>query len=574
MKTYALRDSISKDVSDRLASYSPLEQALLAGRGVVTASDAEKFLAPHYERDTHDPFLMPDMDKAVDRVLAAMDRHEKICIYSDYDCDGVPGAVVLHDFFKLAGYVNFENYIPHRHLEGFGLNHEALEKISAGGAKLLITIDCGIADADEIDAMQKRGVDVIVTDHHEPGERLPAAFALVDPKLKNAAGGLYPQTELCGSGVVFKLVQGILKKRRFSIPEGKEKWLLDMVGIATCADMVPLVGENRALAYYGLTVLRKSPRPGLQKLLAKLGTNPRYLTEDDIGFTIGPRINAASRMGVPMDAFNLLATKDETEGGRLADHLNELNDERKGLVASMVKEIKKKISDREEEMKPVLVMGNPSWRVPLLGLAANTLMEEHSRPVFIWGRHDEETIKGSCRSEGSVSLIDLMQAAQAMTPGTFIEFGGHKCAGGFSVSHDKIHLLEDAIGRAHASLSKEAVEECIFMDAQLSLDDVNWKTYAAIDRMAPFGMGNAKPMFLFRQVAVEDVKLFGKTKNHLELGFRSAAGKKIPALAFFMTPEDFKIPPTKGSRIDLVATLEKSMFRSYPELRLRIVDII
>ncbi len=338
--------------------------------------------------------------------------------------------------------------------------------------------------------------------------------------------------------------------------------------------MVPLTGENRAFAYYGLHVLRKTPRPGLQKLLSKLGTNPRHLTEDDIGFTIGPRINAASRMGVPMDAFKMLSTKDELEGEHFAEHLNALNDERKGLVASMVKEIKKKITDRTETMKPVLVMGNPSWRVPLLGLAANTLMEEHARPVFLWGRHDEVTIKGSCRSEGSVSLVELMQATQKLAPGTFLEFGGHKCAGGFSVAHDRIHLLDAAIEQAFEKMTKAEVEEKVFIDAELSLDEVNWKTWAAIDRMAPFGMGNPKPLFIFKNIAVEEVKLFGKTKNHLELGFRSVAGKKIPALAFFMTPDDFKTPLAKGNRIDLVATLEKSMFRSYPELRLRIVDIL
>jgi len=382
--------------------------------------------------------------------------------------------------------------------------------------------------------------------------------------------------------------------------------LLDMVGVATCADMVPLQGENRVFAYWGLKVLRKSPRAGLQKLFAHLKTNQKHLTEDDIGFTLGPRINAASRMGMPMDAFRLLSTSDEAEAGQLALHLDHINDERKGLVASMVKEIRKKVLERHPEMSsmpPIIVAGNPSWRPSLLGLAANTLMEEHGRPVFLWGREgerasgEEPLLKGSCRSDGNMSVVEIMRA---VPEGVFVEMGGHRAAGGFAVTVATVDLLEGALLAAHEKISKAAAlseasasagpagtlfgdEE--WVDSRLSLAEANWRTYSVIERLAPFGVGNPKPLFLFEHSEVLAVKHFGKEKNHLELLLAKPDGGKIPAISFFTTAEDFATRPSvagpnrsgvivAGSRVNLVGTLEKSMFRNFPELRLRIVDIL
>ncbi len=574
MKTYSVRKSIPESAEKELSKYPPLTRGLLFHRGIENAEEAELFLNPDYILHTHDPFLLPGMEKAVPRILSAIDKSEKICIYSDYDMDGIPGAIVLHDFFTKIGYKNFENYIPHRHDEGFGLNHEAMEKIAGGGVKLLITVDCGVADVSEVEGMQKRGVDVIITDHHELGDILPPAFAIVNPKCKTD-GKNYPCDMLCGAGVAYKLVQGLLKSKNFGLKDGVEKWSLDMVGMATCADMVPLRGENRVFAYYGMKVLRKSPRVGLLKLFRKLKVNQAEITEDDIGFTIAPRVNAASRMGVPMEAFKLLATTNETEADTLSDYLNKINDERKGIVASMVKEMRKKISEREknEVMLPVLVMGNPSWKPSLLGLAANTLMESHARPVFLWGRDggNEGHLKGSCRSDGSVYLNALMKETK---PGTFLEYGGHHLAGGFSVSAEKIHLLENELASAYEKIRQQGfTPEENFADARMSLDDLNWNTFREIERFAPFGVGNHKPIFLFDGIEIADVKLFGKEKNHLELGFQNSKNKRVSALSFFSSPEDFGVPLQQGNKINLVATVEKSTFRNFPELRLRIVDI-
>lgn len=617
---YIVRKPVPAEVKKALAAYPDFLQHLLYHRGITEAEVAGAFLNPSYETHTHDPFLLKGMAKAVKRVLAAVEKGEKIVIFSDYDADGIPGGVVLHDFFKKIGYTNFSNYIPHRHDEGFGLNMEAVESFAKDGAKLVITIDCGIADGAEVKRGQELGMDMIVTDHHLPiteknkkGQEvpvLPPAFAILNPKQADCT---YPEKMLCGSGVIFKLVQALVgewQKRAkkadkgtskvAEIGEGWEKWLLDMVGMATLSDMVPLIGENRVFAYYGLKVLRKSPRVGLMKLLRKIKTDQRNLTEDDIGFTISPRINAASRMGVPHDAFRLLSTTDEVEADQLSDHLNRINDERKGIVAAMVKEMKHTLEARwaneggaaggvaGDRPKPkLIVLGNPKWKPALLGLAANTLMEAYGCPVFLWGRDGEDVLKGSCRSNG-VSL----QALMCKVPGaTLSAYGGHTLAGGFVVTNDEVHKLEanllaayEAVGSIQgrgANESPESLgnEDVSCVDASISFDDVNWQTYGVLEKLAPFGTGNPKPLFLFENALLREVKAFGKEKNHIELGFSKQNGDKVSAIGFFSTPEDWraKLGASRklagGEKVHLVATLEKSTFRSFPELRLRIVDI-
>ena len=394
--------------------------------------------------------------------------------------------------------------------------------------------------------------------------------------------------------VVFKLIQALcLRFQTSELPNfptskltpGWEKWLLDMVGIATLSDMVPLTGENRVFAYYGLKVLQKSPRVGLTKLLAKLKVQQRHLTEDDIGFTIGPRINAASRMGVPMDAFKLLSTTDEAEADTLAEHLNKINDERKGTVAALAKEIRKIVRERyigsDKKTNRVMVIGNPSWRPALLGLAANSCANEYSCPVFLWGRDGDNVIKGSCRSGESANLVELMGRAVS---GTFLQFGGHAFSGGFSVANEKIHTLEDELNRAYeaARTAYAGVAEENLVDYEMSLEEANWDIYRTIEKLAPFGTGNPKPIFLFRDITPREVKHFGKEQNHLELVFEKLdpsagsgqAGKKLSAITFFKTAKDWGREVVAGKPLSLVATFEKSMFRNFPELRLRIVDIV
>lgn len=572
MEKYSIADTPLNNIKHTLKAYSELTQILLSNRGIVSAQDAEVFLNPNYERDVHDPFLILGMERAVDRILLAIKKKEKIVIYGDYDCDGIPGSVILHDFFKKIGYENFENYIPHRHKEGYGVHLHAIEQFAESGTNLVITVDCGITNVEEVERANELGIDVIITDHHLPQEILPPAYAILNSKQKEDT---YPDDMLCGAGVAWKLVCALLMKGKeepanwqIEISDGWEKWLLDMAGLSTIADMVPLQKENRVLAHFGLKVLRKSPRPGLQKLLRKAGANQYHLTEDDVGFTIAPRINAASRMDIPIKAFQMLASDDDVVAGELSNHLHKINDERKWVVATMIKEIKKNLKERK--LREVIVIGNPKWRIGVLGIAANNIMEEFERPVFIWGREGDSAIKGSCRSDGSVNLVELMNDA---SEGFFIDVGGHEFAGGFSISHEKIHLLEDELIKSYKNVKRIVKEEDIIIDKKMTLNDVDWRTYKEIEKLAPFGVGNSKPLFLFEDVLISDVKMFGKEKNHLRLHFKNSRGSDVSAIGFFMDENSFDVPLKIDRKINLVASFEKSVFRGRQELRLRVVDV-
>lgn len=305
-KTYQVAPELTAEERANMNKFSDITAKILFRRKIKTNDEAEAFMNVDYEKHTHDPFLLKDMEKVVERILRAIKNDEKVCVYSDYDADGVPGAVVLSDFFKKIGFKNFFVYIPHRNLEGFGLNDEAIQKIFEQDAKLIITIDCGIADISQVDLANLKKIEVIITDHHECGAILPAAYAIINPK---QPGCNYPEKYLCGSGLIFKVVQALIARGNFGLVPGWEKWLLDMVGLATLSDMVPLTGENRVFAKFGLQVLRKSPRLGLMKLLKDNGLKQRDLTEDDVVFTITPRINAASRMGSPETAFQMLSDR-------------------------------------------------------------------------------------------------------------------------------------------------------------------------------------------------------------------------------------------------------------------------
>ncbi|MBX4200405.1 single-stranded-DNA-specific exonuclease RecJ [Candidatus Parcubacteria bacterium] len=539
--------------------FQSLLENLLNERG-ISPENREEFLNPDW-RKLHDPLHLPDMVKARDRVVDAMKKGEHIFVFSDYDADGIPGAVVLSDFFKRAKYDNVSFYIPHRHDEGFGLSNDAIDEAERRGAQVLITIDCGTTDVEEVKYAKDKGIDVIITDHHEQGAKLPPALALVNPKLKKSK---YPFKNLCGSGVAFKLVQAILDKERFGIKEGQEKWSLDMVGIATLSDMVPLVGENRILAAFGLQVLRKSPRPGLQALLRNLRMDQRNLTEDDIAFMITPRINAASRMGVPMDAFKLLSSTDPREAQVLALHLEKINNERKGVVASLVKDAKKHLSGRE--LKSVIVIGNPEWRPALLGLVANTLSEDYKRPAFVWGRDGDGVLKGSCRSYNGFDTHRLMTEAEEL----FIEFGGHKEAGGFAVTLENLQFLEGRLSEILDTFDTRTEEE--ETSVELNPEDVCEDLWKTISVLAPFGTGNPKPIFKI-PAEILSVRQFGKEGNHLEVKLFTPA-REVKAIAFFATPESFSTLVKTGSKTTLLGHMEKSYFMNRPELRVRIIDIV
>ncbi len=568
-----IKSDIPASADKELANYPEFVRKILFYRNITDADSAEAFLNPEYK--PHDPFLMKGMKEAVERLLSAIKNNERITIFSDYDADGIPGAAVMHDFFKKIGYQNFDVYIPNRHSEGFGLNDGAIKEIAGRGAKLIITVDCGIADAKEVKMALSLGVETIVTDHHTPTDGIPKAFAVIDPKQK---GCRYPFKELCGAAVAFKFVEACISKlptfdfgptKIYPMSEGQEKWFLDMVGIATLSDMVPLVGENRMFARYGLAVLRKSPRSGLLALFSAIRINRRTLSEDDVVFSVSPRLNAASRMGDPMDAFKLLTTKDESEAIRLVKLLESLNNARKGVVAGIIKEIKHLIKERDLNKRKVVVIGNPEWKPSLLGLAAGKIAEELNKPVFLWGRDSETTFKGSCRSGGGINILDLMKKAGDI----FIEYGGHSGAGGFSVSFDEIHRLENDLEMAVIDLPAEEKGQSEVADAVLSLPELTDGIFLEIEKLSPFGVGNPKPLFFIEKTTVSEVRRFGKNNAHTALRFQKNDNETVEAISFFTAPEDFGMPVNVGQKVSMFVHIEQSFFRGRSEIRLRIKEV-
>ena len=556
---------------------SELVRHILERRGLSARDDIESFLSPDYVLHTHDPLHLHDMPTAVARILQAIEKNERICVYADFDCDGIPGASILSDFFKKIKYENIEVYLPHRDREGYGFHISAIEKLALREVKLIITVDVGMTAVESVARANELGIDVIITDHHEPIPVPPEAYAIVNPKL-----GTYPFPHLCGAGVAFKLVQALIfegKKNNIeafvAIPLGWEKWLLDLVAIATVADMVPLVGENRTLAFWGLTVLRKSPRVGIIALCRALRIQRHELTEDDIGFGIAPRINAASRMDEPEHALRLLTTTDVIEAERIVVRLEELNAKRKGIVASMVREARKRVKARFTPNDQLIVLGDPEWKPALLGLAANSIMDDRGGIVCLWGRDANGNLKGSCRSDGVVGLSDLFLHGREL----FIECGGHNASGGFSVSHDRVHTLAEDLGKVAASLRDAAanslpVSSVAPHDGLLTLRELSWSLLVDVAHLSPFGMGNTKPVFCISRVMVTAIKRFGKEKNHVEIMLADRDGTSARAFNFFCSPQDFSHTPVVGAVVTILATLERDSYRGYQKFALRIVDVL
>ncbi len=553
-----------------MPNHVELLDLLLKNRG-IRDEDKDKFLNPSYDRDLYDPYLMKDMERACVRIFEATEADEKIVVYTDYDCDGIPAAVMIHDFFDKIGYKNYEIYIPDRHDEGYGLHLDAIDEFINDGVNLLITFDLGITAIEEVIKAEASGINVIITDHHLPSLLgIPKAYAVVNPKQEGCS---YPDKMLCGAGIAFKFIQALILKygEYWKINKGWEKWLLDMVGVATLADQVPLLNENRTLAFYGLKVLQKGRRPGLTEIFKKAGVDITKLNEEDVTFTLAPRLNAASRMASPMMAYEALAATDIVEAKTLADALAKVNDERKYTVANIMKEVSKTMEKREK--KGIIVIGNPKWRIGVLGIVASKIVEEHKKSVFVWGSDGSDDLKGSCRSYGSANLVDIMNA---LPTGSLLGFGGHAGAGGFSVSHTEIHFLEERILKVCGSSDEEVKEKVQDdgIDAIINIDDITSENYNVIEKLAPYGVGNPKPKFLLKDVPIFGIKEFGKEKNHLELIFTNSRGRQIKGIAFFKTRDSYKSSLSVGDRINMIATFEKSTFAGRTELRLRIVDIL
>lgn len=530
---------------------------------------------PDFERDLHDPFLFQDMARAVELIKASIDANEKIIIFGDYDADGTSGAVVFHDFFLLIDYQNYEVYIPNRFSEGYGLQMKQVKEFLQNNAKLIVTIDCGITSFEEIAYAEERGARVIVIDHHLIPPRWPPASAIIDPKRESDP---YPYRFLSGAGLAWKVISAFLA-RYLPHRAGQERWLLDVVAIAAVADMVPLTQENRTLVAFGLKVLEKTRRLGLQALLSRARVSFPFNTED-IGFAIAPRINAASRMDHANVSFSLLTTSSRQEAQRLADHLEEKNRERKALVEQIINTILAKLPHTNY---PLLIEGDPSWPPGVLGIAATRIMERFRVPVFLWGGlgnsnedGEEQTVyRGSCRSLGDINVVDLMRAANEhkKEEPLFEDFGGHKQAGGFAIKSGRIEELAPRLIEALATIPREKIINQLFLEAEVKSEEVTETFFKEIERLQPFGMENQKPLFLFSAAEIKEAKELGNGKGYFKLLVARKDTAPLEAVSFNGLGHEWLDKLNAGDVVDLAASIERNTWNGAATLRLRIEDI-
>ena len=523
---YVLKEDPPHIVQEALKEYEPLAQKILFHRGVTDTHAAEAFLSREYEENIQDPFSFHDMEKAVQRVLRALREGEMIGIYSDYDCDGVPGAALLHSFLTSLGHTRLATVIPDRVGDGFGLHTHRLDELLTQGATVILTVDCGSVHHRQVAYAQERGADVIVLDHHLTDTPSPA-FATINPHVEEALTEYAP----CGTGLAYKLVQAIVRTPALQditpYKPGQEKWLLDLVGLATIADMVPLTKENRIFAHYGLLVMKKTRRIGLQALLQILRIPAHRLKFDDLSFMIIPRINAASRMGNARLAFDLLTTTDAAKAQQLASTLQTLNDKRKGAVSAMHREANTMLKGRTLNGS-VLVIGKEHWSIPLVGLLAQKLMEQTGHTVFVWGRDTKGLLRGSCRSRTHNTVL-LMQRSEKL----FSEYGGHSGAGGFSFKSGMVHIAEETL----ASHVEEDTQDTppVSFDAYITIPQARQSLTRILEPFMPFGTGNEKPLFALRDMTIASVQRFGKHSAHTKYLF-SDGSDTIEGVSFFSRP--------------------------------------
>jgi single-stranded-DNA-specific exonuclease len=565
---WQIAEPISEDFKNKFPEIDPIVLQLLWNRGIRTQEQIDEFLYPDYGQDLHDPFLFSQMKKAVERIFKAVEQKEKIMVHGDYDTDGVCSALIMVSTLQALG-ADVDVYLPHRELEGYGLNLRTIEKFSEWGVNLIVTTDCGISNKKEIEKATKLGMDVVVTDHHAAPKELPKCDAIVNP---NVPSEKYPFKELSGAGVAFKLVQAVLKKIKNQESKIKdldaeafEKWLLDLVAIATVTDIMSIIGENRTLVKYGLVVLNKTRRIGLKKLIDKVELKGE-LDTFDIGFRIGPRLNAAGRINHANQAYKLLTSSDPREAEQLAEELDKTNTARQTLTDKIVEEVKKQIGEVKNQ-KILFALGK-DWPLGILGLAAGKIADNFWRPTFVMTERDGK-IDGSGRSIPEFDMIDALW----QSPELFSHFGGHRGACGFTLKNK--NKLEDfkkkMIKIAEQKLSGLELAPVLLIDADVDLEKINWELFELLEKFSPFGKGNERPRYLVRKVDVENLETVGQNGNHLRLmlSHKNGAVKKFIGFCFGDWCQKIKV----GDKIDVVFEVDVNEWNGNRELQLKIVDL-
>ena len=514
-----------------------LFERILAARG-LTGVARTAFLMPDYGL-MHDPFLLPDMENAVKRLMQARKNQEHVTIYGDYDIDGLTATTVLLDAFGSFGFDHVEAFIPNRFVEGYGLTIDAIEKIAASGATLIITVDCGSLSHKEITRANELGVNVIVTDHHNVASTPPPAVATINPKRSDHS---YPFIDLAGVGVAFKLVQA-LQTRLDGMSDGQEKWLLDLVALGTVCDVVTLVDENRLFVHYGLKVLAQTRRPGLKALMAVASVTPDNLTTRSLGFALGPRMNAAGRLETAQHALDMLRSKEGMVALEAAQQLDNMNLNRR---ADQDKIFKAAVAQAETYKDDnVLVVSHPDWNHGIVGIVAAKLLEKYHKPTYVLQEMGEET-KGSARSYGDFSAADAIRAADdIITKG-----GGHKLAAGVTMPTKSIEEFRQRVNEFYKSQKLFNQQELLLpaADADAELAEVTEELIELMAALEPFGNGNPQPILKTNNLLVKHVRRMGADGQHVKLELQDDKGARMQFIAF-SAPDHFFVE--SGERVSI-----------------------
>lgn len=543
---------------------SKILEDLLRARGFVDLASREAFLHPDYEKFSHNPGLLPDMQVAVERIVEAQQKRQKVVIYGDYDIDGLTATTILLDALTTMG-LQINTFIPNRFVDGYGLSEQAIETLAKQGAELIITVDCGSLSHKEIEFANSLGLEVIVTDHHSVAETMPAAVATINPKRTDHA---YPFIDLAGCGVAFKLVQA-LQKVLPGLSQGQEKWLLDLVALGTVCDVVSLKDENRANVYWGLQVLAKTRRPGIKALAAIAGLKMEALNARSLGFVIGPHLNASGRLETAKLSLDLLTTKDSLEAIEIAYKLRDMNIARRAEQDRIVKEATILASQFEND--PVLVLSHPTWSHGIIGIVAAKMLEAFQKPTFVLQELGEES-KGSARSYGDFSAVEGIRASMDwLTKG-----GGHKLAAGVTLPTKNIDNFRQAMNDFYRSLNLinqvkhlEPVADVVLN----SLEGIDQTLVDELKLLEPFGHGNQEPIFQLQHAVVVGRREMGSDKQHLKLHIKDADGRLFALMGFNQCQ---KVTVQPGDTVNLWFTLIENEWRGNKSVegRLNKVEIV
>ena len=554
-------EQAAKELGEKL-NMSPILTLLLIRRGITTESAAKRFFRPQLA-DLINPFLMKDMDIAVDRLNDAMGRKERILVYGDYDVDGCTAVALVYKFL-LQFYSNIEYYIPDRYDEGYGVSKKGIDYAKEQGVKLIIILDCGIKAIDEIAYAKEQGIDFIICDHHVPDEKLPDAVAILNPKREDDP---YPFKDLCGCGVGFKFMQAFAKNN--GIPFSRLIPLLDLCAVSIAADIVPVVDENRILAFHGLKQLNQNPSVGLKAIIDICGLNNRELSMSDIIFKIGPRINASGRMENGRESVDLLVEKDLGMALRMAKHINEYNEQRKDIDKHMTEEANQIVARLENQKhQSSIVLYDENWKKGVIGIVASRLTEIYFRPTVVLTR-DGDYATGSARSVTGFDIYSAIKSCRHL----LVNFGGHTYATGLTLKWDRIKEFRMAFQQyVDDHILPEQTEANLKIDSVIDFKDITKRLHNDLKKFSPFGPGNPKPLFCTLNVYDYGTsKVVGREQEHIKLELvDSKSSNVVKGIAFGQSASARYIKSKRS--FDIAYTLEDNVFK-HNAIQLQIEDI-